>query len=110
MNHEELEKYKNALITLEKRLKQELSEIPDIINFGDQADPEEDEADESVTADEQASIKGEIRARLENVRIAMHNIENQTYGLCTKCQAPIEKDILDIVPESNLCRTHKLKH
>ncbi len=110
MNQEELEKYKKTLEILKQRLEQELNETPEILDFGDQADSEEDEADESVAADEQAGIRDEIKTRLENVRIALHKIEAKEYGICEKCHSPIEKDVLDIVPESSLCKTHKLEH
>ncbi len=110
MNQEELEKYKKMLEALEQRLEQELKDTPAILDFGDQVDQEEEEADESVAADEQTSIRDEIRARLENVRIALHKIAAKEYGLCAKCHSPIEKDVLNIVPESNLCKAHKLEH
>ncbi|MFA4999275.1 MAG: RNA polymerase-binding protein DksA [Parcubacteria group bacterium] len=109
MDSEELEKYKEALLALESRLERELKEIPERLDFGDQVDQEEDEADESVAADEQVGIRDEMRARLENVRRALNKIKEGTYGLCEKCGQPIEKEILDIVPESSLCKVHKLE-
>lgn len=108
MNREELEKYKGQLETLEKRLEGELKEIPERVDFGDQVDQEEDEADESVAADEQVGIRDEIRSRLEDVRVALNKIETEGYGVCEKCGAPIEEEILEIVPESRLCKEHKL--
>jgi RNA polymerase-binding transcription factor DksA len=110
MNREELEKYKDALEALEHRLEGELEEIPERLDFGDQVDQEEDEADESVAADEQVGIRDEIRSRLEDVRSALNKIENGNYGVCEKCGAPIETEILEIVPESRLCREHKLEN
>ena len=108
MNREELAKYKKALETLEERLEKELKEIPEIIDFGDQVDAEEDEADESVAANEQAGIRDAIKERLESVRIALHKMETGGYGFCEECGESIEKEILDIVPESSLCKKHKL--
>jgi len=109
MNSEELAKYKKELETLKERLEKELQEIPEIINFGDQVDAEEDEADESVAANEQTGIRDEIRERLENARISLHKIESEEYGFCEKCNESIEIEILDIVPESSLCKKHKLQ-
>jgi len=108
MNREELEKYRAALEALEKRLESELEEIPERLDFGDQADPEEDEADESVAADEQVGIRDEIRSRLEDARSALNKIKNDNYGVCEECGEPIEEEILEIVPESRLCKKHKL--
>lgn len=109
MNKEDLEKYESALIALEERLENEFKEIPDVPNFGDSAaDPTGEEADEAVAADESAGIKDEIRSRLDDVRFAMDKIKQGEYGICEKCGEPIEKEILDIVPESRLCREDKL--
>ena len=110
MNREELEKYQSALTALEKRLEGELKEIPERLDFGDQVDQEEDEADESVAADEQTGIRDEIRSRIEDVRISLNKIENGNYGLCEECGKEIEKEVLDIVPESRLCKERKLKN
>ncbi len=109
MNREELAKYKKTLEALEERLEKELQEIPKIIDFGDQVDAEEEEADESIAANEQAGIRDEIRERLENARISLHKIESGEYGFCEKCNEPIEKEVLEIVPESSLCKKHKLQ-
>ncbi|MFA5052893.1 MAG: hypothetical protein WC565_02460 [Parcubacteria group bacterium] len=109
MTSEELEKYKDSLESLEKRLENDLKEIPERLDFGDQVDQEEDEADESVAADEQTGIRDEIRSRLEDVRRALNKIQSGTYGLCEVCGKEIEKEILDIVPESSLCKVHKIK-
>ena len=109
MNKEDLEKYESALLALEERLEEELKEIPDVPNFGDSAaDPTGEEADEAVAADESAGIKDEIRSRLDDVRFALDKIKQGEYGICEKCGEPIEKEILDIVPESRLCREDKL--
>jgi RNA polymerase-binding transcription factor DksA len=110
MNHEELEKHRLALVALEDRLERELKEIPERLDFGDQVDQEEDEADESVAADEQTGIRDVIRSRIEDVRVALNKIETERYGVCEKCGEPIEKEILDIVPESRFCKEHKLKN
>jgi len=108
MNREELEKYKKDLEELEERLEKELKEMPQIIDYGDDTDPEEHEADESVAADEQAGIRHEIKSRIGNVRAALNKIESGKYGICEECGAPIEKEILNIVPESRFCKAHKL--
>jgi len=109
MNREGLAKYKKDLEALEERLEKKLEETPVIIDFGDQADAEEDEADESVAANEQAGIRGTIRERLEGARIALHKIETGGYSFCEECGESIEKEILDIAPESSLCKKHKLQ-
>lgn len=109
MNKEDLEKYGEALLSLEGRLEKELKEIPDVPDYGDDhADPNGEEADEAVAADESAGIKDEIRSRLDDVRFALDKIKQGEYGVCENCGEPIEKEILNIVPESRLCKKDKL--
>lgn len=109
MDEKELEKYQKNLKELKSKLEQELHDTPEIINFGDQGGHEEDEADESVAADEQAGIRDEIKCRLSSVDVALNKINTKDYGLCEECKEPIEEIILNIAPESRLCRNHKLK-
>lgn len=110
MKREDLEKYSAALDRLDHRLEVQLKEIPDIINFGDDAaDPNAEEADEAVAADEQVGIKDEIRSRLADVRDAESKIEAGTYGICEACGKEIEAAILDIDPESRYCKECKAK-
>ena len=109
MNKEDLEKYEEALLALEKRLEGELKEIPDVPDYGDDAsDPSGEEADEAVAADESAGIKHEISTRLDDTRFALDKIKQGEYGICEVCGEPIEKEILNIVPESRLCKKDKL--
>ncbi|MDD4930772.1 MAG: hypothetical protein PHG66_01285 [Candidatus Colwellbacteria bacterium] len=110
MNKEDLEKYEQSLLSLEKRLETEFAEIPDVPDFGDgHSDMQGEEADEAVAADESAGIKDEIRSRIEDVRSGLNKIKEGTYGICEACGKPIEKEILNIVPESRLCKEDKLQ-
>ncbi len=109
MTNIELEKYKNKLVALEAELEKDLAETPDVLNFEDRPSPEA-EADEATSANEQVGIKTEIRSRIEDVRLALNRIGNGTYGVCQSCGGEIEAEILDIDPESSLCRECKLEN
>jgi RNA polymerase-binding transcription factor DksA len=107
MLKEELEKYKNALLKLKKHLEKEIKETPDIIDYGERADPEGAEADEETAADLQLGVKTALRSRLEDVKSALIKIGKGTYGLCEIGNEEIEKEILEIDPESRYCLRHK---
>jgi RNA polymerase-binding transcription factor DksA len=107
LNREDLEKAENKLLELKKELENDLANIPDVINFGDQADQEEEEADESVSADIQLGIKEVLKRRLEDAKSALIKIKEGTYGICEISGEEIEKEILEIDPESRHCRKHK---
>ncbi len=106
LSRKDLEKAENKLLELKRRLENDLANIPDVINFGDQADQEE-EADESVSADIQLGIKEVLKRRLEDAKSALIKIKEGTYGICEISDEEIEKEILEIDPESRYCRKHK---
>ncbi len=106
MQEEELKKYQNKLTELKKKLEKEIKETPDIIDYGTEAG-EDEEVDEAISADVQASLKKNFKRRLEDVKSALIKIKEKTYGLCEKCKGEIEKEILKIDPESRHCKKHK---
>ena len=42
-------------------------------------------------------------SKLNNIEDALYKIENGTYSICDICHQQIDKDRLDILPETNLC-------
>ena len=42
---------------------------------------------------------------LEGINNALDKISDGSYGICTNCHKKIEKDRLDIIPETTLCAT-----
>lgn len=66
-------------------------------------------ADQNETADgfeayeENAAILNELEIRLGEVKTALKNIDENKYGVCTKCQKPIEKERLEANPAAGTC-------
>lgn len=108
MTKEDLEKFKGKLIEEKTQLEKELKVTPDIINFGDQVDPDAEEADESIAADYQASKQDLLLEKLDNVKSALNKIENGTYGKCETGGEDIEMEILELTPEARYCRKHNI--
>lgn len=103
----EIEKYKNALEQERRRLVTEIeNEKPQ--DFG--SDPESDmeqEADEGEDFANKMAIQSTLKERLNEIDGALNRIKLGTYGVCTKCGKEIEKEVLDLVPESELCEACK---
>ncbi|NCO04982.1 MAG: hypothetical protein GW939_02430 [Candidatus Magasanikbacteria bacterium] len=55
---------------------------------------------------ENAGVLGKLEPRFNNVRKALKNIEEGTYGFCETCNNPIEKDRLEANPSSTTCKAH----
>ncbi|WP_024621879.1 TraR/DksA family transcriptional regulator [Metaclostridioides mangenotii] len=53
--------------------------------------------------DMQNSLITHEEGRLYQVDKALDRIDEGTYGTCEECKSSIEKDRLDIIPETNLC-------
>ena len=53
--------------------------------------------------DMQNSLTNHEQGRLNNIEDALSKIEIGTYGICDICHNAIDKDRLDILPETNLC-------
>lgn len=102
--NEKWEKHKKQLIQLQEKLESKISSTPDIIDYGED---DEEEADESMSADIQAGVKDNLKARLEDVKSALNKIKNNRYGLCEVCQKSIEPKIIEVAPESRYCFKHK---
>jgi len=107
LTKEEIEKYQSAL-EQERRLLVAEIENEKPADFGSEPDGElEEEADESEDFANKVAIKDTLKNRLSEIDMALARTKDGTYGVCEKCGKDIEKEILDIVPESNLCETCK---
>jgi RNA polymerase-binding transcription factor DksA len=107
LTKEEIEKYQSAL-EQERRLLVAEIENEKPADFGSEPDGElEEEADESEDFANKVAIKDTLKNRLSEIDMALARTKDGTYGVCAKCGKDIEKEILDIVPESNLCETCK---
>lgn len=107
-----LEDEKNTLLTELKTIAVENSESGDWV-----AKPDNlvGEADPNVTADnteewnERRALVAQLETRYHNVKLALHKIENNTYGICEVCGEHIENDRLKANPAARTCKIH-LEH
>lgn len=103
----EIEKYQSELEQERRRLVTEIeSEKP--ADFG--SDPEtdmEEESDEAEDFANKVAIKDTLKKRLNEIDMAINRIKLGTYGVCVKCGMEIEKEVLNLVPESELCEACK---
>lgn len=104
----EIEKYQARLEQDRRRLLTEIeSEKP--ADFGSDVEGEaaEEESDESEELANKLAIQQALKDQLNEIDGALNRIRQGTYGTCVKCGKQIEKEVLDLVPESELCEEHK---
>ncbi len=109
MNKEELVKAEKRLIAEKEAIEKDMARFKETLDFGDDIDHGEEESDESEERGNYLSVKKSQDARLEQIEKALQKIKDGTYGICENCGKPIEAKILEVNPESLLCRACKLK-
>ena len=73
---------------------------------GEMLDEEADEAEEMTT---NFALRAGLKGRLNAVNKALEKIEKGEYGKCEKCGGEISGEVLEVDPESELCKTCKAK-
>lgn len=104
----EIEKYQAKLDQERRRALAEIAnEQP--ADFGADVEGEvaEEESDESEDFNNKLAIQKALKDQLNQIDGALNRIRQGTYGTCMKCGKDIEKEILDLVPESEFCEEHK---
>lgn len=100
----EVEKYQAKLEQERRRVLAEIeSEKP--ADFGSDVEGEaaEEESDESEEFNNKLAIQRALKDQLNEIDGALNRVRQGTYGVCIKCGKEIEKEILELVPESELC-------
>lgn len=98
-----LEKEQANLIAQINKLKK-----PETIDMGDDVDHGDEEADEVEETAIDIGLTQNVKERLEVIKATLFKIEQGKFGFCEKCGAEIEKEVLDVDPESRWCRHCKL--
>lgn len=100
---------KNEILKLKKRLEDEQRELEKILSrlHHDQETTDvlsEDEiADIYEEIDLEETLEENLKKRLKVVNEALKRINENTYGVCVKCNQPIEKDRLELDPATIYC-------
>jgi len=93
---------------LEKsKIERDLVGMKEKLDFGSDIDNGDEETDETEEFGSYLSVKRTQDSRLEQINKALEKINKGMYGKCEKCGDPIEQRILDVDPESLLCKNCK---
>ncbi|MEK7143897.1 MAG: TraR/DksA C4-type zinc finger protein [Patescibacteria group bacterium] len=102
-----LEQLKSKLEDSKERIEKEILELQKITDFGSDVDSFEEESSESEQFGNQLAVAQDLRNQLADIETALRKIEKGTYGKCEKCGNAISDDVLEIIPESKLCKNCK---
>lgn len=107
MNIKFLSQFKNRLIKTKDFIKEKVKRLSKVPEFGEDVSSEDEESNETEEFGNQLSVAQNYKERLSNIDNALNKIENKEYGVCEKCGEKISLDILEVVPESRLCKKCK---
>jgi len=113
--------YKKALETELEKVEQELKTVgrrnpknpadweatPAVMDI-DKAD-ENEVADSIEEYEDHTGILKQLEIRFNEIRVALEQIENGTFGTCSICDNPIEADRLTANPAATTCKAHMPK-
>lgn len=103
LSSEKARAYKERLERDREKLFAQIKEGGSRLDFGDDVDSFDEEADEAEEMGAQLGIENVLRKRISRIDAALDRIKSGAYGICKKCGKEIPKRILDAAPESALC-------
>ncbi|HXF44218.1 MAG TPA: hypothetical protein VNK70_02015 [Candidatus Paceibacterota bacterium] len=108
LTKEQLEKFEARLQTEKKEILDNIGKMKADLDFGDDTDHLDEEADETEEMTKFLGLKKPLEDKLEAIETALERIRKGTYGKCEKCGMDIETEVLEAAPESSLCKHCKL--
>ena len=104
---EKLTGYKEQLLATKKQLLAQIKSEKSGLDFGNDVADTDEEADEAEELGNELAVERVLKGRLLTIEDALLKIEKGTYGKCEKCDAEIQKKVLDTLPESRYCENCK---
>lgn len=106
MTDQDKKKFKSLLEKEKKDLEEKLKKLTDV-DFGSDIDSGEQESDEAEELAANIPLANTFRDRLGDINVALDKLEKGTYGVCESCGNKIEAKLLEVDPESKLCKNCK---
>ncbi len=109
MKNTNTEKYRIILEQEKEKLEKEIAEDEKGVDFGSDIEGGDEESDEVEERGNRIAVANELKKRLQEIEGALKRIKSGSYGKCLNCEGEISENILDLIPESELCQECKLK-
>jgi len=109
MTKEKMEFYKNKLQHERMLVLREIKDLEKPVDFGSDIDHFEEKTEEVEDMSNRFGEENDLKKRLDEIGQALQKIEMGGYGVCESCSKNIEEEVLDIDPESVLCKLCKTK-
>ncbi len=104
LTKDQLASAKKKLEKTKADLETQIKDTEKTPDFGSDIDHFEEEANEADEIGKNLGMEQTFKERYESVVHALDKIEKGAYGKCEKCGNEIEWEVLNIDPESRLCK------
>jgi RNA polymerase-binding transcription factor DksA len=106
---ETVEKLRGLLEKNKRAVLKDLEDLKKVPNMGDDVDSFEEKADEVEEFTADRGMAESVKERLVRIEEAERKIAAGRYGICENCHKMIEEEVLTAAPESEYCRSCKLR-
>ena len=107
MNETQLKEYKIKLEHERILIMDEIKQAESPVDFGDDIDHGDEDTDRSEEVGNRMAIAQDLQSRLNEIDVALEKIRTGRYGVCERCEREIEREVLDVDPESRFCKADK---
>ena len=110
LNEQMLQKFKEQLEKEAGELEPKVKSLGKMTDFGNDTEGDlSEEADEAEEFSEKIGEREAYKERLADIELALDKISRNEYGKCEKCGGEISLEVLEVNPESRLCKNCKIK-
>lgn len=107
LTKEQLKTLEKKLLAAKKDLENQLKKIDQGLDFGNDTDHFEEEADETEEFANRLAAQTALKEELDKINKGLIKMKEGIYGKCGRCGTKIGFKLLEIAPESELCRRCK---
>lgn len=103
----QLKEFEVRLRSEKTNIEAQLKKLDEGLDFGDDVDHLEEESDETEEFANRLGTRKVLEARLAEINAALQKIKRGSYGRCEQCSKNLSMEMLEVNPESVLCRECK---
>lgn len=107
LTNEKIAELKRTLEEEQNSITTRIQNVGTGMDFGNDIDAGDEETDEAEELGNVEGIKFVLEEKLKNINNALKKIDEGSYGICETCKKEIEPELLNIAPESHLCKNCK---
>jgi DnaK suppressor protein len=95
-------KEKAFLLEEREHIVEELDHLREFLQAEVDVEPDEGDA-EIFEREKNAALIAVLESKLKDIDAALRSIEKGRYGICERCDQPIELERLEVKPDATLC-------